>query len=125
MAMPRPRTSPVKGSVLGARLAGAAPAVAAALVLVGGSALPLRLEDLGDRPLLRIHHQGVQHAVSIEEDEWLRLVHSENPAFLASPWNIRTVSSENSARLFPRSACTLEMRSSVAVMTWQPQASAW
>ena len=41
MAMPRPSTAPGIGSGLGAR-----PAVAS---LVGGSALPLGLEDLGDR----------------------------------------------------------------------------
>ena len=45
-----------------------------------------------------------------------RFVHSLNPAFAASPWNMRTVSRENSARLLPRSVWTLEMRSSVAVM---------
>src|SRR5918994_5024177 len=66
MAMPRPRTSPGLRRTLGARLAGAAGGRAAAAVLAGGSALPLRLEDLGDRPLLRVEELVVHPAPAAE-----------------------------------------------------------
>src|SRR5215203_3099173 len=57
--MPRPRTAPPgRGKVLGRR-----PAVAS---LVGGSALPLRFEDLGDLAGLRIE-EGVAHLAPAAE----------------------------------------------------------
>src|SRR5215208_7881853 len=67
MAMPRPRTSPEIANDLGARPAGAAGGSCAAVAsLVGGSALPLGLEDLGDDTLLRIE-EGVVHLTPAPE----------------------------------------------------------
>src|SRR5215207_1821562 len=60
MAMPRPRTAPGMGDVLGPRLTGAAGGGAAATaVLAGLSALPLCLEDLRHDALLRVEEVGV------------------------------------------------------------------
>jgi hypothetical protein len=42
-----------------------------------------------------------------------------NPAFIASPWNILTVSSENASRFFPTESSLFRM-SVVTVMMWQP-----
>src|ERR671924_1542500 len=67
IAMPRPRTSPGFRRTPGARLARAAGGGAAAVAsLVGGSALPLGLEDLGDRPLLRVEELVVHLAPAAE-----------------------------------------------------------
>ena len=92
-----------------------------------------RLRDLRDqtdlrgmqrtvhRSLFRIDEEFIEHAIPVKADQ--RFLQSLNPAFWASLKNIFTVSSENSSSGFPCCA-SLAIRSSVAVMMWQPHCSA-
>src|SRR5262249_21418366 len=67
---------------------------------------------------------GVQTRTTARlEVRLIQLGHSWNPAAWASRWNIRTVSSENSARSRPTAGSFLS-RSWVTVITWQPISSA-
>src|SRR5918999_4463088 len=68
MATPRPRTSPGTGSALGPRRTGAAGGAGEAVdvALVGGSALPLRLEDLRDDSALRVEELVVDRVPAAE-----------------------------------------------------------
>src|SRR5215212_240342 len=77
MAMPRPRAAPAMGTALGPRLTGAAGGGAAVASLTGGSALSLRLEDVGDLAALRVEELVAHLAPSakladLEQLRWCR-----------------------------------------------------